>query len=284
MKIVYFISSGTCSNEDQYGRCLLHHDNMEEKGDIYSSNDSQESNYEQKIKSTFPTIRKKVISGGLNSDREIKRFYTNENCPGDDKLREFLRLHKDWLIDNEVIQTEVEQKLFKKVYKLRNPASEKLDWVLYGVCELNSKDNADIREKIRSQWCDKLITFILETHKEDEDLKEIHLFLHDKDIEGYSDLSLQIIDGRDACRKKNLINDATLKEMEKRKAELDITFFQHTNPYIKDIIDRKDEDLAKRIKYLKEKFDVALNYLRGIDEAKKLANKIKKDMDYWNNI
>ena len=287
MKTIYLISSGTCNDKgDKSDKCkyLLHPDNIEKEIDVISLNNN-DAYYLQLVKIKAKKYSEEDLDKLYNQKVEVYDLFSaiREDNISDEGIRKTISEYRKFMIDYGIIPKE-ESHTFRDVYKLKNTPKE---WAVYAVKEIKRTPvtAADVKEVQDYGWCNFLVDFLVKyvlkplKEKGEDFVEEIHIFLHDKDIEGYSNLSLQMIESREACREKNLINDASLKELKDRNIKLDITFFMHTNPYIEDILDCKEEHFTERIKYLKEKFDVTLDYLRGIEKKRKLANKIKNKKD-----
>ena len=274
MKKVIFISSRTCSDKDKYAQYLLSRKNMVEEGYIYMENNNV-AYFLDCVKKTAISYTEEQLNELYNQNVEICDLFLaiKDNKVSDEDIRLSIENNKQFFVANNIISVQ-EKRIFRHVYKLiNNSTAQSINWGLYGVHEISRDiDNDSDMDKIRPQWCDKLIQYIFEHN---DDVKEIHLILHEKDIPGYNDLTAQMIDGKADCREKGLISEETYRILSEKRLDLDITFFMHSNPCIMGVIGFYDEDFTKRIKTVEKKFDDALNYLRGIDAAKELANNLQ---------
>lgn len=270
MKTVYFISSRSCSSdEEKYKKHLLYIPNMSQDGYIYLD----KTNYWGQIKS-FASDENKIKKIEDKVIRRLLRISQNSSSP-DDSFIQLIEENRARLIETGIICSDVPQP-FKVVYKFNTSDSDKtLDWVLFSVHEICDSDNKADVKKVRALWCNLLIQYILNKIPETEN---IHLFLHDKDIEGFDGQTQQLIDGVEKCRKKGLISADVEKAIGKRY--LTITFFKHSRTScIMDVIGPDERIIDDRIKDLQRGFELAFNNMRGINELKRLANDRKNEIE-----
>lgn len=270
MKTVYFISSRSCSSdEEKYKKHLLYIPNMSQDGYIYLD----KTDYWGQIKS-FASDENKIKKIEDKVIRRLLRISQNSSSP-DDSFIQLIEENRARLIETGIICSDVPQP-FKVVYKFNTSDSDKtLDWVLFSVHEICDSDNKTDVKKVRALWCNLLIQYILNKIPETEN---IHLFLHDKDIEGFDGQTQQLIDGVEKCRKKGLISADVEKAIGKRY--LTITFFKHSRTScIMDVIGPDERIIDDRIKDLQRGFELAFNNMRGINELKRLANDRKNEIE-----
>lgn len=274
MKTAYFISSRSCSVDKRYNDYLLHHDNMEEDGEIMIS--GRDFVEQVKLKARDQNVVK-----NFSQNKEIRRLFraiktsdlTEEEKSN--KVNENLEL----LISEGIVKKQ-DERSFRKVYRLKQ-ANNDSEWQLYGVHEIDNSDDKNDVDNIRPKWCDKLIDYIL---KRNPEVNNIHLFLHDQDIEGYSDNTHELINGAEDCCKRKLISETTKDSLKDKK--LTIVFFKHTSPCVMDVIGppQKSENGKEKRKFeeIPAKIDIVLQKLGGIKKLKCIANeeyKIISDND-----
>ena len=273
MKTVYFVSSRFCSDESKYIQCLLHHNNMTKDGTISLKNNN--AFLLECVRNVAERYNEEDLDKLYEQNLDVYDLFIiiRGNNASDKAILELIKKNIQFLVDLEIIQSR-EKHTFKEVYKLNSPTKTSLNWVLYSVHEIdgNTDRGTDI-ELIRSQWCDILTQYIFD-HV--EDVTDIHLILHDKDIAGYSNLTEQMIAPKEECCENELINKMTLEKLGERDINLDISFFKHDISCISDIIGPNDNDIAKRIDNLDKMFEDTLNELRAKLRKRQSANKMKK--------
>ena len=262
MKTTYFISSRSCSDDRQrYKDYLLHHDNMVEDGEITIPVLDNGRDFVEQVKLK---ARDQNIVENFSQNRIIRRLFAaiNKTTATEEEKSNLVNENLELLISEGIVKKQ-EERQFRKVYRLEQANSDS-EWQLYGVYEINKSDAEKNVKIVRPQWCDKLIDYILDKNSKVED---VHLFLHDGDIEGYSDNTHILIDGAEECCNRKLIDQKT-KDALKGK-NLTIVFFKHVSPCIMEVIgpqkNRKLEDIPT-------KFKMVLDQLRGVSELMKTAN------------
>lgn len=270
MKTVYFISSRSCSSdEEKYKNHLLYIPNMSQDGYIYLD----KTDYWGQIKS-FASDENKINEIEDKVIRRLLRISQNSSSP-DDSFIQLIEENRARLVETGIICSDVPQP-FKVVYKLNTlDADKQWEWVLFSVHEICDSDNQADVDKIRPLWCNLLIQYILNKIPETEN---IHLFLHDKDIEGFDGQTQQLIDGIEKCKAKGLISTDVEKAIGKR--HLTITFFKHSRTScVMDVIGSNTRKIEDRIKELQDDFEVAFKNMKGLNELKRLANERKNEIE-----
>lgn len=122
---------------------------------------------------------------------------------------------------------------FKNVYKLKLNVA---NLSIYAVDELSGEDYKKVKGKSSDPednplWCDLIVDYLLSKHP---DCLSIHLFLHDKDITGFSSDSLTHVGTSSECEAKGLISKHIVQALQNK--QLTITFFKHDNPEIVKLI------------------------------------------------
>lgn len=271
MKTTYFFSSRTCSSKDQYKDYLLYLQNMSKDGTI----SLDKTDYLSQIR-TFAKDTDKVAK--YDNNKIIRRLLSrslSDDYPVNDIIQS-IEQNKPLLIQEGIISSTPQA--FKTVYHLKSPTT---DWMLFAVPEIDGTEEGV--DEVRKQWCDLLIQYILK--KEDSELKSIHLFLHDLDIPGYADLTQQLMDDVEkSCKVKKLISDDTANKVFQKKLTLTITFFKHTSTScVMDIIGPNNKALNERVQDLPKAFEDAFDFMKGVGEAKRLANELKHELDKEEN-
>lgn len=268
MKTVYFVSSRSCSSEEKYKNHLLYIPNMSEDGKLYLD----KTDYWVQIKS-FASDENKIKNIEDNTIRRLL-IRCQESKSSDDSLIQSIEENKDKLIKTGIICSDDSQP-FKVVYKLNTLDTDNtLEWVLFSVHEICDSDSDDVKT-VRPLWCNLLILYILDKVPETEN---IHLFLHDKDIEGFDGLTQQLIDGVEKCKAKGLIGVDVEKAIGKR--HLTITFFKHSRTScVMDVIGSNTRKIKDRIQELQDDFEVAFKNMKGLNELKRLANERKNEIE-----
>ena len=155
--------------------------------------------------------------------------------------------------------------VFKDVFKL---TETKLN--LYAVDELSGEDYKKVKGKSSDSedkplWCDLIVNHLLSKHP---DCISIHLFLHDKDISGFSSDSLTHVGTVSECEAKGLISKHIAQALQNK--QLTITFFKHDNPEIVKLIGTN-----AKIDGIKERL---YNFFQERNEYKKQQERPKKHL------
>lgn len=268
MKTAYFISSRSCSVDKRYNDYLLHHDNMEEDGEIMIPVSDSGRDFVEQVKLK---ARDQNVVNNFSHNKTIRRLFAAINTSDltDEGKSDLVNENLELLISEGIVKKQ-DERPFRKVFRLSQVSAE---WVLYGVHEIDNSDNEDDVNNIRPKWCDKLIDYIL---KRNPEVNNIHLFLHDQDIEGYSNKTHELINGAEDCCKRKLISETTKDTLKDKN--LTIVFFKHTSPCVMDVIGppQESEDgpqIERKFEEIPAKIDKVLQQMRGINVLKNIANK-----------
>lgn len=275
MKTVYFISSRTCSPTEKYRNHLLFIDNLSKLGSISLPQNPDKNDDWDNIKSFVDDENAIERIGNENENLGLLLLKCKILNNPDDSLIQEIRENRAQLIERHILSEE-ETEQSKAVYQLNLPNTvDKSDWALFAVHEICESDNQADIDVVRSQWCDLLIQYILDNV---QDVENIHLFLHDRDVAGYEGLTQQLIDGVKSCKEQGLISDEIERKINKKN--LTITFFKHSNTScIMDIIGYKDCPISDRISKLQQEFENAFIIMKGVAKLKRCANERKKELE-----
>lgn len=267
MKTAYFFSSRTCSEKKQYKDYLLCLQNMAEDGEI----SLDKTDYLSQIR----TFANNDVEMDKVKDPDILILLIKSKNSSDEELNKLIEENFDGLKNAGIINPdETSFQSFKTVYRMNSSTA---DWMLFAVPEICGTDPKKNVVEAQKRWCDLLIQYILKK-EEASGLDSIHLFLHDKDIPGYGNLTQQLIDGVGSCKAEGLINDDTVKDIGNKN--LTIVFFKHTSTScVMDIIGPSDKNLEERRRDLPKAFETAFNILRGVGEFRQFANELKTKLD-----
>lgn len=302
---VVFISSRTCSVIQNYEKYLLYlNDRMEmqDPGLTFNMVNNQFDGYYQDVLNKAEEIIPKLQKKGLIDFKNVVDQRHEKVTEEEQQIIEgvitlvFRSNHPELpgarptkgdaikaISDNQsllesvgFIKPEGQSESFRSVYKWTG-SNESL--TLFAVHEITQSDDEEKVKVIRQQWCDLLIDYII---SKCEKANNVFLFLHDKDLDGYSQRSITCISSVEECLKKELIKDVTAEKLKEKKCDLSIVFFKHGNSRISNLIGpfgnqpdspempKDAEELNVRLK--------ELNYsLKGTDDLISLAQEEQKN-------